>query len=217
MSHDTGIDLGGGGGPFIHANRIHGNSVGISCLVGSSGQLLGNALYDNWIGVEKGPDFSGILAGNFFSRNACGVRLASPSQANTVSCFGPGNVFASNVEGDVVAFENEVRVECEIEPADTCHCAHCSRAIAAGKNSCGGCAKFGVAYSPCYCGAACQKAHWPAHRAECRRAEERQRAREAAFAAAADALLLPRIGPSVGAAGVRCAQCGVVLSSLIPM
>ena len=217
MSHDTGVDLGGGGGPFIRANRIHGSAVGISGYVGSGGRLLGNAIYDNWIGAQVGPGFLGTFAGNFFSRNTCGVRLASPSQANTVSCFGPDNVFASNEAWGVVASEKGALVECAIVPSDTCRCANCPRVIVAGKNSCGGCAKFGVAYSPCYCGAACQKAHWPAHRAECRRAEERQRAREAAFAAAADALLLPRIGPSVGAAGGRCAQGGVVRSSLIPM
>ena len=47
---------------------------------------------------------------------------------------------------------------------------------------CSACARFGRDFAPRYCGARCQRAHWPAHRAECARAEERARLRAVARA-----------------------------------
>ena len=130
-------------------------------------------------------------------RNGCGIRCNTGfyDTAGFVA-MGPGNTFISHCPGgDMLDFKNDVASPCKLAPtSETGFCAHCRKAMPFGKSTCGGCSKFGAAFAPSYCGAACQRAHWPAHRAECRRAEARLRAMDAAFVAAANAMLVPRLG-----------------------
>ena len=189
---EAGVQIIGGSKDLsIASNCINdGERVGILVEDGSEGRVQGNALWRNEGGVDLPTATNVSVTGNLFSMNGVGICFDSPGQAPRAGVFGPGNVFSRSLGADCVerAADGIGRV-ISPAPSDTASCAHCSAAIAAGKSRCGGCSKFGPAFAPCYCGEACQKAHWPAHRAECGRAEERARMREAAFEAAADALL----------------------------
>ena len=176
---------------FIASNRIHDCLGGITICKGAQARLQGNALWGNVIGIDL-PSTSGVNGtGNLFSCNGYGVQIDARSPTPSAATFGPGNVFTSSLKADfVVRAKDGEGGAVAPPPPESVACAYCSAEVTASRLRCSGCAKFGAIYAPCYCGAACQKAHWPAHRAECRRAEGRQRAREAAFGAAADALLV---------------------------
>ena len=186
---DSAIHLCSGSDTYIASNRIHGGRMGITTCEGAKGRVQGNSFWNNSVGVDLAAGVHLSMTGNRFSGNACGI---GSDLAPSPGTFGPGNVFAFNAAADYFerSSSGEEGGEAMPVPSDVVSCAHCSAVVALGKPRCGGCARFGATYAPCYCGAACQKAHWPAHRAECKRAEERGRAREAAFEAAADALLV---------------------------
>ena len=176
---------------LIASNCCHNNDdAGISWTDEVFGRVQGNSLWSNGVGMYLAPAAKVAVTGNLFMMNDVGAFFETAGQAARAGSFGPGNVFSRSAEADFLerGADQEER-EVTPAPSNAASCAHCSAAIAPGKNSCGGCSKFGSIYAPCYCGAACQRAHWPAHRAECGRAEARARMREAAFEAAADALL----------------------------
>ena len=178
---------------LLASNSVHDCNFGFR-IYGSPGtRLLGNSLYDDATGVALGEMAGSSIVGNAFARSGCGVRLDPRSHPSGTLSLGPGNTFSGCAE--VVIFDLPTGGDgspCRLAPSSGVgFCARCSKEVPFGKFTCGGCVKFGRDFSPSYCGADCQRAHWPAHRAECRRAKERQRAREAAHAAAADALLTP--------------------------
>ena len=191
MAHtEAGIYIQEGGKDLLIASNclLDNTCDAIYGLDGTEGRIQGNAFWRNATGVDMAPAANVTVTGNLFTMNDIGVFSDSNGQTARAGSFGPGNVFSRSAEVDFLEGGAD-HVTTPPAPSDTISCAHCSAAIAPGKNICGGCSKFGPIYAPCYCGKACQRAHWPAHRAECGRAEERARMREAAFQAAADALL----------------------------
>ena len=197
---EDGIHVCTGSNPFISANRIHGAATGLATCSGAEGRVQGNSLGSCRTGIDLAPAVDFVITGNDFSGNDRGVRFDVRSGPPSARTFGRGNAFSPGMGASYVerASDDEPGVAAHV-PSGTDTCAQCWAIITAAKLRCSGCARFGVIYAPCYCGAACQKAHWPAHRAECRRAGERERAREAAFAAAADALLFDSRGDDTGA------------------
>ena len=192
---DTGVNISGTSFPLIASNQIHACRIGVHVEDGAKLRLLGNALWGVMAGVALGSTSGSTLTGNTFARSGSGICLDPSSHASGSVSFGPGNTFSGCEEGDMLdaVDEDEEFVTSRLAPSsDVGFCARCSKEVPFGKFTCGGCVKFGgPAFAPSYCGAACQRAHWPAHRAECRRAELLAREREAAAAAAADALLVP--------------------------
>jgi len=177
--------------PLIASNAIFGCYDGIVVDNGAKLRLVGNALWDNERGMWLCPTLGCTLTGNQLARSGCGIKFAPGFHASSTLSLGPGNAFSGCREGGMVDVVDGKKIPCRLSlSSEFGFCAHCAKEVAFGKLTCGGCTKFGGAqFAPSYCGAACQRAHWPAHRAECRRAEARARAREAAFAAAADAAL----------------------------
>ena len=190
---------GEGGDVLIASNRIHGAGVGLACASNATGRLriLGNALWDCAVGVRAvfppASAFRATLDGNLFARNGYGVTINRPSKAVEL---GLGNSFSHCEKGEVLRLAGGADGPFGADLArlpKAPSCAFCAkdRIPKVGLRACSGCVKFGADFSPRYCGRECQTAHWEAHRAECPRAESRERARAVAYAAAADALLTP--------------------------
>ena len=115
----------------------------------------------------------------------------------------PGNVFACNRAGNYL--QQLTASTCCFREDDETPLSCCNpgcRKRGKDMKRCVGCYKHGHAVAPRYCGQACQKAHWPLHRTDCKRAEDRALAREAAAAAAMASVphgAAPSGGPPPGA------------------
>ena len=86
---------------------------------------------------------------------------------------GAANFYSKNDEGDIsVQTGDGPPTLREAGYYDRALCSGCGAAGAA-LMRCNDCMLHGKVFSPRYCGPACQKAHWKAHKPDCQRAEER--------------------------------------------
>ena len=161
--------------PIISGNAIYlgGESGVMVSRPGALGRITGNAIWAcGEAGVEVTAGGRPSLMGNFLCDNAgAGVLFAAPGADEAL--VGAGNVFAGNAEGDVVIFPVDGSpTQREAGYYDRALCSGCGAAGAA-LMRCNDCMLHGKVFSPRYCGPACQRAHWKAHKPDCQRAEER--------------------------------------------
>ena len=162
------------GDPLVSGNAVHDCKWGISSTQGS---LEGNAVWHN---DSAGMSVGGrprSLKGNLVCGNAtAGIVFLCPGADDVL--VGAGNVLA----------QNTVSLAPNQPPRgpgfyDRALCSHC-RAEGASK-LCSRCKPHGAPFRTRYCGAACQKADWVAHKPYC----ERALARADEWVHALDALL----------------------------
>ena len=169
------VGLSPGVTPLVSGNSIHmGGRSGIEVLDPNPLlRITGNAIWANGdAGVVLLKGDSPVLTGNFFLANArFGVLLCDPGADDAL--LGTTNIFSQNVGCDIAVQAGDGSpVQRETGSCDRALCSGCGAAGAALKR-CNGCLRFGAPFSPRYCGPACQKAHWKAHKPDCQRAEER--------------------------------------------
>ena len=161
--------------PLISGNALSAGGEGGVVLefdvdgMGEKCRVEGNAVFNNptdGMAVFGGSPESLELQGNVFCGNA-GAGAWFNGQGADAALIGAGNAFSHNSSGDVVVVNS---------PPPDCDRALCSSCGAVGGSAlkrCNGCARFGIPFSPRYCGPACQRGHWPAHKPDCQRAEAR--------------------------------------------
>ena len=115
------------------------------------------------------------LTGNLICGNdgfgGFGVLFSAPGADDAL--VGAGNLFSRNGVGNIVIEAGDGKTTQRAAGYyDRTLCSACGAAGVALKR-CSGCERFGEVFSPRYCGLACQRAHWKAHKPDCQRAEER--------------------------------------------